>query len=320
MSVIKSTLVAALCLGVFVGANADEALQTNEPLLTYGENSIPLTAFEAYIDTAPPQGQYKLLKNPGRLRQVVTHLYLNRVLAKQALDNDLLNSPLEQARFENFKNEHLSALRMRQMRAEYSKLDASDLESIAKEYYLTHPDEFESPGKVHVSHILIHKSREKGIGVHQYALSVRDRVLKGEDFSTLATELSDDPSVEDNAGDLGVQSVDNLIPAFSKAAMALEEPGQISELIQTEYGYHVIQFHSKEAPGMLPWDEVKDALIERRRNKLVQQEVESYIESLKASKNYQINDAVLDKFVAEKLEQLQAALDALRKADKKVSE
>jgi peptidyl-prolyl cis-trans isomerase C len=314
MSLLKSTFTVALCLGVFVNANAEE------PLLTYGEKSIPVAAFEAYIDSAPPEGQYKLLKNPGRLRQVVTHLYLNRTLANQALDNDLMDTPLEQARFDNFKNEYLSALRMRQLKEDFAKLSETDLESIAKEYYLAHPDEFMSPGKIHVSHILINHSREKGVGAYQYALSVRDRVLKGEDFSTLATDLSDDPSAEDNAGDLGVQSVDNLIPAFSKAAMALEEPGQISELIQTEYGYHVIQFHSKEAPGMLPWDEVKDALIERRRNKLVQQEVESYIESLKASKNYQINDAVLDKFVAEKLEQLQAALDALRKADKKVSE
>jgi parvulin-like peptidyl-prolyl isomerase len=307
-------------MGVFLDANANEASQVNEPLLSYGENSIPIASFEAYIDSAPLEGQYKLLKNPGRLRQVVTHLYLNRTLAQQALDNDLLNSPLEQARFENFRNEYLSALRMRQMKKDFAKLDEADLKSIAKEYYLTHPDEFQSPGKVHVSHILINKSREEGIGVHDYALSVRERVLEGEDFAALATELSDDPSVEGNAGDLGVQPVSNLIPAFSKAAISLENPGQISELVQTEYGYHVIKFHSKEAPGLLPWDEVKDALIERRRNKLVQQKVESYIESLKASKNYQINDAVLDKFVAEKLEQLQAALDALRKADKKISE
>jgi peptidyl-prolyl cis-trans isomerase C len=188
---------------------------------------------------------------------------------------------------------------------------------VAKEYYVAHPDEFQSVGTIHVSHILINKSPEEGVGAFDYASSIRDRVLRGEDFAQLAKELSDDPSAEDNAGDLGVQPVSNLIPAFAKAALQLSEPGELSELVRTDYGYHIIKFHAKTEPRLLPWDEVKASLIKRSREKLVQQKTEGYIEALKADKNYQINDEVLNQFATERLRQLEEALDKMKQAELK---
>ncbi len=69
-----------------------------------------------------------------------------------------------------------------------------------------------------------------------------DRVNKGEDFSFLASLYSDDVASAENDGDLGWVRRGDLVSEFAEAAFELEEEGEISDIIKTEFGYHIIQF------------------------------------------------------------------------------
>lgn len=77
------------------------------------------------------------------------------------------------------------------------------------------------------------------------AEDIRKRLLNGEDFCLLASIYSQDPSNKDNCGDLGCQTRETYVTDFSAAAFKLK-PGEISEVVETEFGYHIIKMESRQ--------------------------------------------------------------------------
>jgi peptidyl-prolyl cis-trans isomerase SurA len=84
--------------------------------------------------------------------------------------------------------------------------------------------------------------------VREQLLALRERILNGEKFSTLAVLYSEDPSAR-RGGELGLMSAQNFVPAFADVALSLK-PGQVSQIVETEYGLHIIQLISKEGNDM----------------------------------------------------------------------
>ncbi len=80
------------------------------------------------------------------------------------------------------------------------------------------------------------------VATEEEAQIVINLLNEGEDWTTLAAEYSTDTSNKDNGGDLGWFNATDMVQAFSDAAFALDTPGQISEPVQTDFGWHIIQF------------------------------------------------------------------------------
>ncbi len=96
---------------------------------------------------------------------------------------------------------------------------------------------------VRASHILV-ETEEAG-------QEVLDKLAEGEDFATLAAEYSTDPGSKDQGGDLGWFARGMMVPEFEEAAFSLE-PGETSDLVQSAFGYHIIQVYEKEEREMDP--------------------------------------------------------------------
>ena len=97
-----------------------------------------------------------------------------------------------------------------------------------------------------MSQICIYPDREAAaIAVKERLLSIRERILNGERFATLARLYSEDPGSARKGGELGMASKSIFWPAFSDAAMALK-PGNISQIVETPDGYHLIEVLQKE--------------------------------------------------------------------------
>jgi peptidyl-prolyl cis-trans isomerase C len=105
---------------------------------------------------------------------------------------------------------------------------AADVEIAEEDVQFTYASQFGQPT---VSHILVATEAE--------AQDVLDRLDGGESFADLATELSSDPGSAARGGDLGVLQIGAFVPEFEEAALALE-PGEISEPVETQFGFHVI--------------------------------------------------------------------------------
>ena len=97
------------------------------------------------------------------------------------------------------------------------------------------------PIKYQLSQICIYPDREAAsLAVKEKLLSIRERIMNGEKFATLARIYSEDPGSSRRGGELGMASKSIFWPAFSDAAMALK-PGVISQIVETPDGYHIIE-------------------------------------------------------------------------------
>ena len=135
------------------------------------------------------------------------------------------------------------------------------------EYYNTHTQEFAVPEEVHAQHILIRPATQDAAGwkaALAKAEQVRAKALKG-DFAALAKEYSDDPGSKATGGDLGWFPRDRMVKEFEDAAFALK-PGEISEPVKSQFGYHIIKVEGRRPAGVQPLAEVRDAI----RDKLVE--------------------------------------------------
>jgi peptidyl-prolyl cis-trans isomerase C len=101
--------------------------------------------------------------------------------------------------------------------------------------------------EVHARHILVPTEEE--------AKAALARVKKGEDFAKVATELSKDPGSE--GGDLGWFTKDKMVPEFADAAFKME-PGQISDPVKSQFGWHIIKVEEKRMKSFPPFEQVKD--------------------------------------------------------------
>ena len=102
------------------------------------------------------------------------------------------------------------------------------------------------PVKYQLSQISIYPDRENAnLAVKEKLLSIRERIINGEKFSTLARIYSEDPGSARKGGELGMASKSIFWPAFSDAAMALK-PGVISQIVETPDGFHIIEVLEKK--------------------------------------------------------------------------
>jgi peptidyl-prolyl cis-trans isomerase C len=136
-------------------------------------------------------------------------------------------------------------------------------------FYADNPELFLADEQVHARHIIFEAAQDADaqtvVETRAKAEEARKRALAGEDFAELARELSEGPSAP-KGGDLGFFSRAQMAPTFAAASFDLE-PGGISPVVRTTFGFHVIKVVEKRPAGKLPFDEVSEHL----RSNLVQQ-------------------------------------------------
>ncbi len=156
-------------------------------------------------------------------------------------------------------------------------------------FYKENPKQFERPEQIHARHILIKvpedATPEQDAQAKQRAEAARQRAVSGEDFAALAKELSEDLSAEDG-GDLGFFSKDQMVEPFASAAFALE-PGDISPIVKTRFGYHVIKVEERRPAGTETLQEVMDPLRQALVNQKVGEEVGKLLQSLREKADIQ---------------------------------
>ena len=156
-------------------------------------------------------------------------------------------------------------------------------EAEAKDFYDKNPDRFKQPEGVRASHILIMANDKADEATKKTARAKIDGLLKrvkaGEDFAALAKENSQDGSAS-QGGDLGFFQRGRMVPAFDQAAFALK-PGEVSEVVTTEFGYHIIKLTEKKEASTVPFEQVKPQVVEFLSNQKKQQRVDSFIQEAK---------------------------------------
>jgi peptidyl-prolyl cis-trans isomerase C len=107
---------------------------------------------------------------------------------------------------------------------------------------------------------------------------VQDKLGKGEDFEALAKQYTEGPSAA-KAGDLGNFSRGQMVPPFEEVAFSLKA-GEVSDIVETRFGYHLIKVVDKKPGSTTSYEEVKDNLKQYMKQQKVQEQIKLYLEEL----------------------------------------
>jgi peptidyl-prolyl cis-trans isomerase D len=163
--------------------------------------------------------------------------------------------------------------------ADQVKVEASLVVSDAqlRQAYSGSMDNFRMPERVKVRHILL-MTQGKSDTEKKQALTKAQDLLKqlraGADFADLAKKNSQDPGSAQNGGDLGFIVKGQTVPEFEKVAFTAK-PKDISDVVTTQYGYHILQVMEKEPARVKPFDEVKTALAEELKKQGVNEKMQA---------------------------------------------
>jgi peptidyl-prolyl cis-trans isomerase C len=228
-----AALLAILALPSAVFAESKVLATVNGIVITEDDVRIAAEGLGAEL---PPPG------NPQREKVVVDFLVDLKLLAGEAEKQKVQDQPDFAKRLEIARDR---ALMERFLVSEGAKkTDDASLQASYDEYVKAQPQQTE----VRARHILL-KDEDA-------AKKALERVKGGEDFGKVASELSTDPGSGKDGGDLGYFTKDRMVPEFGEAAFKLE-PGQISEIVKSQFGFHIIKLEDKRPVKPASFEQVK---------------------------------------------------------------
>lgn len=231
-----------------------------EIVLQQGDIKVTVEDVERYIISNTPKAQREaILNKKGIFKEIVENIYLIRRIGTEAEKDK--NLDWEQIKWVNelaYKRLVMTAFMKNLVK---QQLDNFDWVMLAKETYLAEADQYQIPEKIRASHILITTEDRTKTEAHTLINEIKDKALAGEDFEVLVKAYSEDPSAASNNGDLGLFSQGQMAKPFEQAAFAMTRVGELSDIVESDFGYHLIQFHERVAAGKQTFEAVKQQII-----------------------------------------------------------
>ncbi len=239
-----------------------------------GGVSVTLNDIDAFAQSIPAKDRPGFFDSPKRIQSVIMTLLLKRQLAAAAQADKLETDPLVKQEIELATVDTLSKAQL----AHYRKsLKIPDFNELANEYYLGHKSDFVVHGKVDVKHVLVSTKKydEDKAKARIGKVEVEARAHPDQ-FDALIKEYSDDPSEKDNQGLIKDATSGRMAKPFAKAAAALKKPGDISPIVETRFGYHVLELVSRQPDRQKPFSEVREELISKLKQNWIDNQVSEY--------------------------------------------
>jgi len=188
-----------------------------------------------------------------------------------------INNPMIRNHYD-LKRELSDQMRFNQLLEEESQCETIS-EAEALQYYEDRPELFRTEELLAASHFLkMGKTEEELEQALEAVKAIRVRLDKGEDFTELVRAESDDKG---NDGNLGTFGKGRMVPEFEQAAYAMK-PGELSQPVKTQFGWHLIQLHDRIAPTVTPFEDIKEKVIEYLTERKKDKVFEAFLDRLKA--------------------------------------
>jgi peptidyl-prolyl cis-trans isomerase C len=251
---LKSVLIACMMSGLFVFP----VLAQEDPVLgKVGDFVFKKSDFDRIISYVPPERQKYLQTNPQQKATILKRIIEHRAIAERAKKEGFDKRPEVREQLEYSMNDYLAQ--------EYLKKavlkDVAVTEEEMRKHYQENEKTYTLAAQAKARHILVKvapnapeadkkKAREK-------AEVLLKRVREGQDFAKVAEESSEDPASQKKGGDLGYFSRGRMVKPFEDVAFSMK-PGQVSEIVETQFGFHIIKLEDLKEARIRPFDEVKE--------------------------------------------------------------
>lgn len=244
------------------------SLDPKTPLINGSEVTVTVADYQQALLALLPEQRSAIESDPELGQQLLFEIYTERMLEREARQRGLDQQADIQARLAQVPRKILVNAIVEQERA---ALSSPDFTVLAEEYYLAHKQKYVQPEQIQAAHILwsLKCDCEDSDGAKRaQAETVLQELRTGADFAELAKKYSDDKESAAKGGDLGQWFTRGaLVKPFEDIAFALPEPGALSDVIKTEYGYHIIKLIARESAGAQSFEQVKGKIVEELAKK-----------------------------------------------------
>jgi peptidyl-prolyl cis-trans isomerase C len=241
-----------------------------------GGVEVTTTDILAEMQRGTAASRQAFLTNPGNVEQLVNNLIIRRALAKEAERDGLDKDALMVAALQIARDRVLSDARL-------AKLDVQNepgfaaMEAQARMIYQSNLVKFEQPEQTRARHILL---ANNGVDSLVKAKALLAQLRSGASFEELAKTQSIDPGSAVRGGDLGFFGPGKMVRPFEEAVNALKNPGDLSEPVESQFGYHIIRLEERRPKGSKAFEDVKSQLMAEARTALLNEARVQKAESL----------------------------------------
>jgi peptidyl-prolyl cis-trans isomerase C len=279
---VTALLLAAACAqqqGEKTAAAPQSTSGGGQVIATYDDKRFTTEDFRRELERLPPRSRAQLT-TPERKRQFVDNYILNELLADTGHAQGYDRDPEITRQIDDLRR-RLVVQRVMKDLQEPPELSDADVHA----YYDQNRRLF-SGSQVRAAHILVKDE--------DLAKRLREELRQDPSkFEELARQNSTDTATAARGGDLGFFGQGRMVPEFEQAAFGLEKPGDISELVKTPFGFHIIKLLERKEGTERPFDEVKDRIRVTLLNQRRQEQTQKRFDELKAKAKVTIKDDVL---------------------------
>lgn len=245
-----------------------------------GEIAVTLGDIDAFARGIPVEQRPGFFDNPTRLENLIGSLLLKKQLAAEARAAQLDKDPEVAAQVALAVDDALSAARMSQFKQD---LKLPDFDALAKEEYVGHKEKYVVPARADVKHILISTKSRSADEARALAQTV-EKELKAQpgQFDALVEKYSEDPSKATNKGLMVDASGSKYVPAFATAAAALKKVGDISPIVETKFGFHILELVNRTEQKQVSFEEAKPQIVAKLRTTYIEKAVEKHTSDLRS--------------------------------------
>lgn len=212
-----------------------------------------------------PEIRTNTFGRPEMVQNNVANIYVRRALAAEAVKDGLENSPMVKAALDAARDRILSDARLELIdKANTPNLTA--LTAYAQTTYNTNPKKFESPQEIKISHILLLTATPNARADIEKIL---EKLKAGANFEEIAKAQSQDPGSAAKSGSLGFVSKGRMVKPFEDAAFKLTQPGELSPVVESSFGFHIIKLEENRPAGIRSFESVKETLVNEARTAAV---------------------------------------------------
>lgn len=269
----KALPLIALCLGLALPAAAQDTVLAKNDWTT-----VTRADFDAEIARIPKDQLFTFLASAERIARTVENILVTKTLAAQARGAKAEELPEVKAEIAASIDKVLARHAIEKWEAQ---LKSPDFTKRAEELYKSDRKKYAEKDIAHTMHILVDTRCRTPEAARARALEARAQVAEGKPFAEVAKKFSDDPSVAKNGGDIGPLTLDNLSPAFAEAVQAMK-PGELSQPVLTNFGYHVIHLASLRKGRTHEFAEVRDNIVAEVKEDWLKQQRKEFIQRITA--------------------------------------
>jgi peptidyl-prolyl cis-trans isomerase C len=231
-------------------------------------NGVKLETQEVQSDLERMPKQARIgLSTPEAMHSNVTNVYVRKVLAKEAATTGVDKNPLVQVAIQKAIDRILSDAMLEKI-DQNNQPTLQNIEAYAQSMYKANPKRFETQEEVRVRHILIRTAEPDA---RNKAGDILKDLKSGADFEKIAKDKSHDPGSAVKGGDLGMFGRGKMIKPFEEAAFKLQNKGDLSDVIETPFGFHILKLEEKKPAGVRPFVEVKEPLMQDAQKEILNQ-------------------------------------------------